>query len=206
MSGTRSHWEEVYTTKAETAVSWFQPHSVQSLELIASAAPNPASAIVDIGGGASRLVDDLIAQSYTDLTVLDVAEAALVKSRSRLRGDDSKVAWIVADITDWRPARAYDVWHDRAVFHFLTEPAQQEAYLSALRTGTSPGSTVVMATFALDGPEKCSGLPVQRYSPETLATRLGPTFSLTGEANETHETPWGAEQRFSYATFRRLSS
>lgn len=206
MSGTRSHWDDVYTTKAETSVSWYQPHSVQSLELIASAAPSPASAIVDIGGGASRLVDDLIARGHTDLTVLDVAEAALAKSKRRLGSDAGKVAWIVADITDWRPPRAYDVWHDRAVFHFLTEPTQQEAYLSALRAGTLPGSIVVMATFALDGPDKCSGLPVRRYSPETLAVRLGPAFSLTGQAGEAHETPWGSEQRFSYATFLRLSS
>ncbi len=206
MSGTRSHWEEVYTTKADAEVSWFQPHSVQSLELIVSAAPNPASAIVDIGGGASRLVDDLIARAYTDLTVLDVAEAALAKSKLRLGIDASKVDWIVADITGWHPLRAYDVWHDRAVFHFLTEPLHQEAYLSALQAGTSPGSTVVMATFALDGPEKCSGLPVQRYSPETLAERLGAAFSLMDKTSETHETPWGSEQRFSYATFRRVNA
>ena len=203
MSGTRSHWEEVYSTKAETAVSWFQPHSVRSLELIASAAPDRASAIVDIGGGASRLVDDLIAKGYTDLTVLDVAEAALEKSRTRLGREAGKVAWIAADITQWRPPRAFAVWHDRAVFHFLTEPDSQAAYLSALEAGTSAGSIVIMATFALDGPDKCSGLAVQRYSPATLAARLGPAFSLTGEALETHRTPWGMEQRFSYAILRR---
>lgn len=203
MSGTRSHWEEVYTTKAETAVSWYQPHSARSLELITSAAPDHSAAIVDIGGGASRLVDDLIARGYTDLTVLDVAEAALAKSRVRLGSDAGKVDWIVADITTWRPPRVYDVWHDRAVFHFLTEPGQQAAYLAALQAGTAGGSTVVIATFALDGPEKCSGLPVQRYSPTTLSARLGPAFRLTGEAEETHETPWGSEQRFNYATFQR---
>jgi hypothetical protein len=203
MSGTRSHWEEVYSTKAETAVSWFQPHSVRSLELIESAAPDRASAIVDIGGGASRLVDDLIARGHTDLTVLDVAEAALEKSRTRLGREAGKVAWIAADITQWRPPRAYAVWHDRAVFHFLTEPDRQATYLSALEAGTSAGSIVIMATFALDGPDKCSGLAVQRYSPATLAARLGPAFSLTGEACETHKTPWETEQRFNYATFRK---
>lgn len=203
MSGTRSHWEEVYTTKAETAVSWYQPHSTRSLELITSAAPNPSAAIVDIGGGTSRLVDDLIARGYADLTVLDVAEAALAKSRARLGNDAGKVDWIVADVTTWRPPRIYDVWHDRAVFHFLTEPGQQAAYLSALQTGTAAGSTIVMATFALDGPEKCSGLPVQRYSPTTLSARLGPAFHLARESDETHDTPWGSQQRFSYATFRR---
>lgn len=203
MSGTRSHWEEVYSTKADTAVSWFQPHSVRSLELIESAMPDRASAIVDIGGGASRLVDDLIARGYTDLTVLDVAEAALEKSRTRLGREADKVAWIAADITQWRPPRAFAVWHDRAVFHFLTEPDSQAAYLSALEAGTSAGSIVIMATFALDGPDKCSGLAVQRYSPATLAARVGPAFSLTNEALETHRTPWGTEQRFSYAILRR---
>ena len=203
MSGTRSHWEEVYSTKADTAVSWFQPHSVRSLELIESAMPDRASAIVDIGGGASRLVDDLIARGYTDLTVLDVAEAALEKSRTRLGREAGKVAWIAADITQWRPPRAFAVWHDRAVFHFLTEPDSQAAYLSALEAGTSAGSIVIMATFALDGPDKCSGLAVQRYSPATLAARVGPAFSLTGEASETHRTPWGTEQQFSYAMLIR---
>lgn len=203
MSGTRSHWEKVHTTKAETEVSWFQPHSLRSLELISAAARNPSAAIVDIGGGASRLVDDLLARGYTDLTVLDVSEAALAKSRLRLGRDAGKVAWVVADITAWHPPRAYDVWHDRAVFHFLTAPETQAAYLAALRAGTVAGSTAIMATFALDGPESCSGLPVQRYSPETLAARLGPAFNLMQRAEETHETPWGSPQKFSYAAFRR---
>lgn len=120
MSGTRSHWEKVHTAKAETEVSWYQPHSLRSLELISAAAPDPAAAIVDIGGGASRLVDDLLAQGYTDLTVLDVSEAALAKARLRLGRDSGKVDWVVADITEWHPPRANEVWHDRAVFHFLT--------------------------------------------------------------------------------------
>ena len=205
MSGTRSHWENVYTTKAETEVSWYQPHSRRSLDLISAAARDPAAAIVDIGGGASRLVDDLLARGYTDLTVLDVSEAALAKSKLRLGSVAGKVAWLVADITAWHPPRAYDVWHDRAVFHFLTEPAQQAAYLLALRAGTSTGSTVIMATFALDGPDKCSGLPVQRYSPATLTARLGPEFRLSNEVDETHQTPRGSEQRFTYTTFQRQS-
>jgi len=203
MSGTRSHWEKVYTTKAETDVSWYQPHSLRSLDLISAAAPDPAAAIVDIGGGASRLVDDLLARGHTDLTVLDVSEAALAKSRLRLGSDAGKVAWVVADITAWHPPRTYDVWHDRAVFHFLIGPEPQAAYLAALRAGTATGSTVIMATFALDGPESCSGLPVQRYSAESLAARLGPPFSLMQRSEETHETPWGSPQTFSYAAFRR---
>lgn len=205
MGSTRSHWEDVYTSKAETAVSWYQPHSVRSLELIASAAPGRDAAIVDIGGGASTLVDDLLAAGYTDLTVLDVAEAALAKSRARLGDKSARVTWMVADITQWKPPRAYDVWHDRAVFHFLTERTQQDAYIGALMAGAKPGATVLMATFALDGPEKCSGLPVQRYSPTLLADRLGAAFRLAGEATETHVTPWGSEQRFSYAVLKRVN-
>ena len=203
MSGTRSHWEKVYTTKTETEVSWYQPHSLRSLELISTAALDPAAAIVDIGGGASRLVDDLLARGYSDLTVLDVSDAALAKSRLRLGSEAGKVAWVAADITAWHPSRTYDVWHDRAVFHFLTTPESQAVYLAALRAGTAAGWIVIMATFALDGPESCSGLPVQRYSPQMLAARLGPAFSLTRQAEETHETPWGSQQKFSYAVFRR---
>lgn len=204
MTTLRDHWDKVYTTKAEADVSWFQPHSVRSLGLITSAAPDLAASIVDIGGGASRLVDDLIARGYTDLTVLDMAATALEKSKARLGDDADKVVWTVADITEWRPTRTYDVWHDRAVFHFLTNSNDQERYQQALHIATHPGSSIVIATFALDGPEKCSGLPVQRYSPQTLAARLGPSFTLVDEAMETHRTPWQAEQSFSYAVFRRL--
>jgi len=203
MVGTRSHWEDVYTSKAENAVSWYQPHSVRSLEWIASAAPARDAAIVDIGGGASTLVDDLLARGYSDLTVLDVAEAALTKAKDRLGGKAARITWIVADITQWAPPRAYDVWHDRAVFHFLTKPAQQDAYITALNAGTRPGSSVIIATFALDGPDKCSGLPVQRYSPATLSKRLGASFSLTSQASEIHKTPSASEQRFQYSMFRR---
>lgn len=206
MGGTRSHWENVYTSKKETAVSWYQQHSVRSLELIVSAAPRADAAIIDIGGGASTLVDDLIARGYSNLTVLDVAEAALTRVKDRLSVEASKVAWIATDITKWHPARTYDVWHDRAVFHFLVDPTQQSAYLAALKAGTHSDSAVVMATFALDGPETCSGLPVQRYSAETLANRLGHAFSLVSESRETHVTPWGSEQRFVYSAFRRLAA
>lgn len=205
MGGTRGHWEDVYTSKAETTVSWYQPHSERSLELIASAARNPDAAIVDVGGGASTLAGDLLDRGYSDLTVLDIAEAALAKARQRLGGQAARIHWIAADITRWTPPRAYDVWHDRAVFHFFTERTQQDAYIAALTAGTRPGSTIVMATFALDGPEKCSGLAVQRYSPDLLAGRLGAAFQLAGSASETHVTPWGSEQRFSYAVLKRVN-
>ena len=202
MADVRDHWEDVYKTKAETAVSWYQPQSARSLAWIASVA-GPAAPIIDVGGGASTLVDDLLANGFSHVTVLDVAEAALAKSKARLGARAGEVSWIVADITKWCPERRYEVWHDRAVFHFLTEDAQQAAYVAALTAGTAPGATVVMATFALDGPENCSGLAVQRYSPQTLAARLGPPFALIDSAQESHRPPWGAEQKFSYAMFRR---
>ena len=204
MDGSRSHWEDVYATKAETAVSWYQRHPVRSLQMIATAAPDRTVPVIDIGGGASTLVDDLLAEGFGDITVLDVAEAALAKSRARLGAAAGKVSWIVADITQWTPPRHYRVWHDRAVFHFLTDSAGQNAYVAALEAATEPGATAIMATFALDGPEKCSGLPVQRYSPQTLAARLGRSFRLIDEAREAHRTPGGSEQHFSYAVLRRV--
>jgi len=208
VGSSRSHWEDVYATKAETAVSWYQRHPVRSLQMIAAAAPDRTVPVIDIGGGASTLVDHLLAEGFGDITVLDVAKAALAKSKARLgaagSADARKVSWIVADITHWKPPRHYRVWHDRAVFHFLTDSAGQDAYIAALEAATEPGATAIMATFALDGPEKCSGLPVQRYSPQTLAARLGRSFRLIDEARETHRTPGGSEQHFSYAVLRRL--
>lgn len=202
MGDLRDHWEEVYAAKAETAVSWYQPHSLKSLTFIAAAADTKAP-IVDVGGGASTLVDDLVGRGYSDVTVLDMAEAALTRSKARLGAWAAGVSWIVADITRWVPARRYRVWHDRAVFHFLTGRDAQDAYIAALEAGTEAGTTVIMATFAEDGPERCSGLAVQRYSPQSLAARLGSSFLLTDHALEAHVTPWGAKQSFSYAVFRR---
>jgi Methyltransferase domain len=184
-------------------VSWYQPAPDRSLSLIKSAAPNPSASIIDVGGGASRLVDRLLADGYSDLTVLDISDVALSRSRKRLGALADKLSWIVADITAWQPRRTWDIWHDRAVFHFLTDAAAQDAYIAALTSGTKAGSTVIMATFALNGPERCSGLPVQRYGAQTLATRLGPAFALYAEAAETHPTPFGTTQEFSYAAFKR---
>ena len=202
MGDPRDHWEGVYTTKAETAVSWYQRHSSRSLAFV-TAATGSTSHIIDIGGGTSTLVDDLLERGYANVTVLDIAEAALTKAKARLGEKAQRVTWVSVDVTLWHPPRLYDVWHDRAVFHFLTRAQDQEAYIGALRAGTKSGAAVVMATFALDGPETCSGLTVQRYSPQTLAARLGSAFVLVDEADETHGTPWGTDQRFSYAVFRR---
>jgi 2-polyprenyl-3-methyl-5-hydroxy-6-metoxy-1,4-benzoquinol methylase len=199
----RAHWNETYTAKAETQVSWYQPSPDRSLGLIESAAPYHAASIIDVGGGASRLAGALLAEGYSDVTVLDISEVGLGRSKARLAGLADKVAWIVADITQWQSQRTWNIWHDRAVFHFLMDSGAQDAYIAALKHGTVPGSSVIMATFALAGPERCSGLPVQRYSPATLAARLGADFSLYAEAAETHSTPFGTTQEFAYATFRR---
>lgn len=203
MLGTREHWNKVYTAKRETEVSWYQPHPELSLGFIKSAAPNVSASILDVGGGASHLVDELLSQGYSDVTVLDVSQAALDRSKERLGPLADTVSWIAADITEWVPSRTWDIWHDRAVFHFLTAAQDQDRYIAALMAGTKPGSVAVMATFALDGPESCSGLPVQRYSPITLAARIGGGFELVSEALESHRTPKGNLQKFAYAILRR---
>jgi hypothetical protein len=198
-----AHWEGLYSSRPETGFSWYQRDPATSLEYIAAATVDRSAPVIDVGGGASLLVDALIARGYVDLTVLDLSESALRKSRERLGVSASRVTWIAADVTHWQPTRRFQVWHDRAAFHFLTAPDRQAAYVAALQAATLPGATVIIATFALDGPEKCSGLPVQRYSPETLAARLGTPFVLSTSRQEAHTTPGGAVQRFSYAVFRR---
>jgi ubiquinone/menaquinone biosynthesis C-methylase UbiE len=203
MSEAREYWDRVYRTKSETEVSWYQRRPEQSLRLILTSAPDRQSAIIDVGGGASSLIDLLLAESYRRLTVLDISETALDRSRARLGARGAGVNWIAADVTTWVPDRRYDVWHDRAVFHFLILAATQEAYLATLKRATAPGASVIVATFALDGPDRCSGLPVQRYSPATLGERLGPEFRLVSEVPETHLTPGGKEQRFVYSVFER---
>jgi len=199
----QKHWNDTYSAKAENQVSWFQIKPERSLELITAAAPDQTAPIIDIGGGASRLADTLLALGYRDLTVLDIAATGLSRSKVRLGTQADKLSWIVADVTQWQPQRTWRVWHDRAVFHFLIEREAQDAYIAALKRGTAAGSSVIMATFALNGPERCSGLPVQRYSPATLATRLGGDFALYAEGEESHATPFGTTQQFQYAAFRR---
>jgi SAM-dependent methyltransferase len=201
-SSRKAHWENVYTTKGESEVSWFQDNPAPSLDLIDLAQPTSETAIVDIGGGASRLVDSLVARGFRDITVLDLSEAALSAARRRL-GGDGRVQWIVADVTRWRPTRTYDIWHDRAAFHFLTEPADRAAYIANLKKAIKPGGHVIIGTFALDGPERCSGLPVSRHDAASLAGELGDGFTLVDSRGHEHSTPWGATQRFQFSTFRR---
>jgi len=199
-----AHWQAVYTTKAENEVSWFQENPASSLRLIGDAKASTDSAIIDIGGGASRLVDALLAQGFRALTVLDISAAALDAAKTRLGPASAEVEWVVADITTWRPARTYDIWHDRAAFHFLTETADRDAYVDRLKAAVAPRGQAIIATFALDGPEKCSGLVVQRHDARSLAEALGPSFELADNFSEAHRTPWGAVQHFQFSRFRRM--
>ena len=203
--GRKVHWDTVYGSKSETEVSWFQETAATSLDLLSYDGISEKSAIVDVGGGASRLVDALLDRGYADLTVLDLSAAALAAAKARLGDRASKVRWIVADITQWSPPVRFDLWHDRAVLHFLTAPADRSAYLNVLRQASRPGGLVIIATFDLDGPDKCSGLPVQRYSPASLSAFLGADFEPVDHRAEMHATPWGSGQAFQFSRFVRRS-
>jgi SAM-dependent methyltransferase len=199
----QAHWEGVYTQKAENEVSWFQENPAPSLELIEKAGATAASAIVDIGGGASRLVDNLVDRGFKDVTVLDLSDAALQAAKARLGGHASQVHWIVADATVWEPPKVYDVWHDRAAFHFLTEDHHRAAYVVRVERALKVGGHAIISTFSLDGPERCSGLPVVRYDPVSLGQTLGRAFQLVDTQRHVHATPWGSDQSFQFSVFRR---
>ena len=204
---TKDHWEKVYTTRATDAVSWFQPHADTSVGLIKATGAALDASIIDVGGGASTLVDDLLALGYTNLTVLDLSAAALAAARQRLGGKASRVRWIEADITRANlPEREFDIWHDRAVFHFLTSPEERAAYVQAVFRAVKPGGHVIVATFAEDGPNQCSGLPVMRYRPDELHAEFGEAFALLKHEKEEHHTPSGTVQQFVYCYCRRMGS
>jgi SAM-dependent methyltransferase len=201
----QAHWEKVYTTKGENELSWFQENPVPSLDLIALAGLSTDAAIIDIGGGASRLVDELL-RKFRRLTVLDLSGAALAAAKARLGDRAAEVQWVVADITKWEPTQTYELWHDRAAFHFLTDPADQSAYVARLKKAVKPGGRVIIGTFAPDGPERCSGLPIVRHDADTVAAILGGGFALIDKRRHDHTTPWGAVQRFQFSSFRRSAS
>lgn len=202
---TKEHWENVYTRKQAEEVSWFQPHAELSLQIIHDNQVPAAARIVDVGGGASTLVDDLLASGYTDVTVLDLSGVALQKARSRLGSRASEVTWREADVLSVDlPANYFDVWHDRAVFHFLLTDDERHRYVAQVLGAVKPGGLVIVATFAEDGPEKCSGLPVMRYSADALHSEFGAPFELLGSVPESHRTPGGNEQRFVYCYCKRL--
>ncbi|HEX7478054.1 MAG TPA: class I SAM-dependent methyltransferase [Polyangiales bacterium] len=197
-----AHWEGVYRTKSTTEVSWYAPHLEDSLRMLTAARAGNGR-VIDVGGGASTLVDDLLALGCPSITVLDISEAALAAARTRLGERSRRVNWVAGDITTVTlPPHAFDVWHDRAVFHFLTEASDRAAYRARLQHSLAPGGHVVMATFALDGPQKCSGLPVVRYDAATLQRELGPGFALVEAIEHTHLTPGGNAQRFVLCHFR----
>jgi hypothetical protein len=203
MNGWRQHWDEVYRTKSPDSVSWFQAVPDPSLRALDDFGVPRTASLIDVGGGVSSLVDCLVGRGWSDLTVLDIAAPALEVAKARLGPAAKGVHWDVADVTSWSPGRVYDVWHDRAVLHFLTQPEQRNGYLEALNAGTASGGLVIIATFALDGPERCSGLPVRRYDSTVLSDEVGPRYTLRREWREEHKTPGGGKQAFQWCVFQR---
>jgi len=198
----QEHWNNVYQTKGPSGVSWYQECPGLSLSLIAASGVSKDAGIIDVGGGASTLVDFLLDEGYTRLAVLDLSPAALNCSRSRLGLRADTVEWFEADATSFTPPRHFGLWHDRAVFHFLTAAEDRRAYVGALQRSLQPGGAAIIATFALDGPPKCSGLDVMRYDEQSILTELGPELHLQEVRRQTHVTPWESEQRFIYFRFQ----
>lgn len=199
----RTHWEKIYSTKAPNQVSWYRPHLETSLALIMRAARDRTASIIDVGGGESTLVDDLLERRFQNITVLDVSQAAIDVNKSRLGGRARGIHWIAADITQVElEPRAYDIWHDRAVFHFLTDATQRVAYVRQVARSVKPGGHVIVSTFGPGGPTQCSGLDVVRYDPESLHNEFGARFRLVESLNELHETPFGTTQKFLYCYCR----
>lgn len=198
------HWDGVYGRLDEAAVSWFEPEPACSLGLLDLAGVARTDPIIDVGAGASRLVDALVAREFADVTALDVSDAGLAQARQRLGGSAAQVQWVTADLLSWRPTRRYRAWHDRAVFHFLTDPADRVRYRELLDQALIPGGRIVIGTFAADGPDRCSGLPAARYSPEELTAALGPNVEQLGQRRELHRTPSGGVQSFTWLALRRL--
>lgn len=193
------HWETVYQTKPTDGVSWYRPHLETSLHLIQSANIGLEAAIIDVGGGEATLVDDLLAQGRTQLSVLDISQAAIERAQQRLGEHAERVNWLRGDITQIQlPTQQYDIWHDRAVFHFLTTEAQRSAYISRLRHALKPRGHLIISTFGPQGPEKCSGLDIVRYDINTLQKAFGDDFQLLESGSETHQTPFATEQQFVY--------
>lgn len=203
MEQRRQHWERVYEDRSPEQVSWHQDSPDTSLALLEHTGVGPDAAILDLGGGASRFVDGLLERGYTDVTVFDISERALLHAQERVGDRAQDVAWIRGDVTHATLDHHYDVWHDRAVFHFLTDAEDRRRYRELLHRAVPPGGHVIVATFALDGPERCSGLPVVRYAPDALLDELGPGLDLVETWDEDHHTPAGKVQRFVFCRFRR---
>lgn len=197
--GLKTHWETVYANKAPTAFSWYRPHLETSLDLIQRASGNESASIIDVGGGESTLVDDLLARGYQNITVLDISQTAIDVTKKRLKEAAERVHWITGDVTNVELApSAYDIWHDRAVFHFLTSMEQRLAYVKTVAHAVKRGGHVIVSTFGPEGPMKCSGLDVMRYDAESLHDQFGPRFRLVESSKELHHTPFGTTQQFLY--------
>lgn len=203
MTDTARHWDDAYA-RGEGNLSWYESVPTSSLRMLDAAGIDVSAAVVDVGGGTSRLVDELVARGHVRMTVLDVSSVAIEHAQRRLCERAERVEWVVADIRTWQPEHRYQVWHDRAVFHFLTDPADRAAYRDTLHRATAPGSVVVIATFASDGPAQCSGLVVARYDPTGISAALGPDWELVDSMHEEHRTPRGVTQPFTWAILRRM--
>jgi SAM-dependent methyltransferase len=201
----KSHWENVYSTRPSDQVSWFRKHLDNSLKLIRSTGVGQDAAIIDVGGGSSTLVDDLLDRGFVDVSVLDISRSAMEVSRARLGDRQGRVNWIEADITTVELIEdRYDVWHDRAVFHFLTDPTNRRRYVDRVKRSVKPGGHVIVASFGLAGPAKCSGLDVVRYNPDTMHDEFGNDFELVSSLDEQHRTPVGTTQEFVYCYCRKV--
>jgi len=202
---TKTHWETIHQTKTPSQVSWYQEHSLLSLQFITNTGVDKSGRIIDIGGGISTLVDDLLANGYENVSVLDISAASLHTAQQRLGSQAQKVNWIEADITQAQlPSQFYDVWHDRAVFHFLMNAEDRQKYVETVRHSVKQGCHVIVATFAPDGPQKCSGLEVVRYSEDSLHNEFGDDFEVVDSTRETHHTPFGTDQKFVYCYCRKV--
>jgi 2-polyprenyl-3-methyl-5-hydroxy-6-metoxy-1,4-benzoquinol methylase len=199
----KDHWEQVYATRPEQELSWFEPLPALSLEMIRKSARDKSVSIVDIGGGNSRLVDCLLAEGYDSVAVVDVSSKALAITQSRLGDKAATVQWIESDVLEWQCSSPFDIWHDRAVYHFLTDAADRARYTALASSAVKSGGSLIVATFALDGPRSCSGLPVYRASSETIAADFAPLFELTESIPHEHTTPSGNIQRFQVSRLRR---
>jgi len=202
----KAHWEEIYQKKSPSEVSWYQEQPKLSLEWIESLQLKKDAKILDVGGGASHLARSLLKAGYTKICVLDISAMALQHAKDELGHQASQIEWIVADLLDFKANRRCDLWHDRALFHFLTEPGDRQRYINSLHETLSPSGFAIIATFAIGGPEQCSGLPIVQYDARMLSRELGPQFKRLREKIEQHQTPWGTEQKFIYCLFQRESS
>jgi ubiquinone/menaquinone biosynthesis C-methylase UbiE len=199
----KSHWEEIYTTKASTNVSWYQTHPSLSLKLIEATGIRKDQRIIDVGGGTSMLVDFLLNKGFTELAVLDISPSAIEIAKTRLSDLALNVEWIEADITEFQPSHHLDLWHDRTVFHFLVNEEDRSKYVNVLKRTLVPGGHIIIATFAIDGPRRCSGLDTVQYDVESMCSQLGDEFVLLDKLDEKHITPGNKEQKFTYFMYRR---